>query len=99
MKKLINYIAILLLLVPLSGCLTSRDITTKPLDRLSLDIVRPKPLQLRQVQWKVIKHDQVVYFSLDAKNFENLTKNIEDAQNRLFLQNSIITKQIEFYEK
>lgn len=83
-------------MVILSSCVTT-SVKTVPIERVSLDIQIPQPLNLRTVKWKVHKINGDIYFSLDEKNFKYLSKNTEDVQNRLYLQHSIIKKQKEFY--
>ncbi len=92
-----NIFTLLIVCVILSGCSTF-SVFTKPIERTHLDIQVPAPLKLRSVDWKVVKTNNKIYFSLDSKNFGRLTKNTEDVQNRLYLQTKIIEKQQEFYE-
>lgn len=82
--------------VILTSCSTS--VITKPIERATLDVEVPPPLKLRQIDWKVLKVDSSVYFTLTPKEFEDLSKNAEDVQNRLFLDYNIILKYKEFYE-
>ena len=90
-----NILAIVVCTIMLTGCASTLTVKTDPIERVSLDIVLPDPLILRNVEWSVNGSAQ---FILDAENFENLSKNAEDVQNRLFLQHTIISKQKEFYD-
>lgn len=86
----------------LSACGTSRvNVTTEAVERANLDANKPPPLELRPVKWEVTNQctaDNDARFMLNSRNFENLSKNTEDVQNRLHLYDNIIDKQEEFYE-
>ena len=95
---MIRTILMLPLVLMLSGCAGALNVMTTPMKRTELNLTLPTPLELRAVKWTVIVVDDVPYFSVDGKNYEKLAKNIEDSQNRLYLQHVIIMKQKEFYE-
>lgn len=81
----------------LSGCSSFTVMTESP-ERAELETSLPSPLELRRTNWRILKQNDNVYFSLNTENFQNLTRNIEDLQNRLFLQRNIIIEQREFYK-
>lgn len=53
----------------------------------------PSPLKLEQVEWKVTSQDDIMYYSLDSQNFSNLSLNLQEIQDRLYLQTTLIENQ------
>lgn len=48
----------------------------------------PDQVKMREVKWKVITQDDIPYFALDAKNYENLSLNLNDI--RAFMSQAIV---------
>lgn len=97
MEQLFKMFLVLATCFTLTGC-ESFKVITEALDRPTLGITQPAPLDLRPVEWRVFNYENTPYYALDSKNYENLSKNTEDIQNRLFLDEEIIKKQESFYE-
>lgn len=89
-------IALVLSVCVLSGC-SSFTVKTQSVDSTKLELELPKPLKLRAIQYKMITHENEQYVGMDMKNWQLHEKNLEDIQNRLWLQNQIIRNQEEFY--
>lgn len=67
---------ILLSCLMLTGCLKTVGLNIQPSSQ--------KPLQLLPVQWSVVKIDNKTVYTLDQQNFNNLSLNMEETQNRLW---------------
>lgn len=95
MKKLLMSIPIVILL---SSCASGIDVTTSPIKRSNLNIPIMEPLNMDNVQWKVIVENDKPSYCVNNQNFVNLANNMEKVQNRLKLQYEVIKKQKEYYE-
>jgi hypothetical protein len=99
--KIVTYIFLYGLLVSICFVLSACETFPKAptiIQRLSLDVNVPKPLKPRSVVWNYLEVEGEQYFALDYQNYENLVKNAEDVQNRLYLQTKIIENQQTYYQ-
>lgn len=76
--------------VILAGCSMFND--TLPTNTLSSTNL-PNPLVLNSVEWSVINLDDNVKYCVNTSNFSNLSLNMQLAQDRLYLYQSIIENQ------
>ena len=65
-----NKIHVVLVSLFLSACSSTVQVTTKPVERVTLDVTVPPPLILREIQWRVFDIQGKPYFALDTNNFE-----------------------------
>jgi len=79
------------------GC-SHLTVDTQSIERPKLGLTVPSPLELRPTQFKILKYEDKMYFALDTEGYENLSKNTEDIQNRLYVYHNIIKQQKEYYE-
>lgn len=94
-KTIIRNSVILGISLVLAGCSWfGIDSPTTSLHQVNL----PPPLELRQVQWNVIQYDNVYYYALDDQNFTNLSLDMQEVQDRLYLYHSIIENQNKSFE-
>src|ERR1035437_3528284 len=93
-KFLIAFASVFLL----SGCASSLNVTTTPVERAPLEILTANPLVLKPVQFHVFVKDGAPYYSLDTQDFSNLANNMEKIENRLDLDEQIILEQKNYYE-
>ena len=105
-----KYIIVLLALF-LSGCSTL-DVSSKPIEKLPLQLQRPVPLKMRPVKFIIITKEsagavfeamekagmQPVLFGLSGGDYKSLAINIKDIQNFIATQNKIIILYKEYYE-
>lgn len=88
--KTIIRINILLACLILSGCcLFSDNKLTESVHEYNL----PAPLELNNVEWSVIEHNGYNYYSLDSRNFSNLSLNMQEVQDRLYLYQTMLETQ------
>ena len=81
----------------LTGC-SHLGITTQPRETPKLEVTLPAPLELENITWKVFSYNDITYFGLDSKNYEALSRNTEQIQNRLDYLQSVVEQQKYFYE-
>lgn len=89
-KHFLLAILAILVIMLLTGCGTTSRVSFIEAKRPVPKIDVPPPLNPLPVTFKLLEHDDVVYFSLDSNNYENLAKNTEDVQNRLFYYHKLI---------
>lgn len=81
----------------LSACATEKTVFIEK-QRATTEIVLPEPLHLRSVAFRVDNSEDNVYYILDNISYENLVKNTEDVQNRLYYYHNVISKQQNFID-
>lgn len=93
-----KFIIAILSLAFLSACTTTVDVKTQEVERIKLDLPIREPLSLDDVEWKVHKIDNTVYYSLTQNDFNALALNFERIQNRLYLNRLDIQSYRDYYE-
>lgn len=95
MSKFTKIILCLFVCFTLSSCsFMSAYEQPKP---FTLEIPKPDPLSLYVVEWDVRVIEDKPLYTLNQKNFENLSKNTEMIQNRISLDNTIIQSYEKYY--
>lgn len=80
-KKQVNTkgLGVLLLSLTLVGCSTSTpEPTILDEKEFQVNIPKPQPLQLRDIEWRVLNTDNGTYFALTTKEYEELGLNMQD---------------------
>lgn len=104
----------LMLCLLLSGCsgVKKLSIFKEEVKRQELNLQKPTPLELEQLQWIIITSENAdevfkkleekgidpVLWGLTDKDFELLAKNFAQIRNQLFLTNELLDKYKEYYE-
>lgn len=87
---------LLLLAIALTGCATNTQIKpveiikyeTRTVEKPRQILPVPDQIKMREVKWNVIQKDNKPYFALDAKNYENLSLNLNDL--RAFMSQTLV---------
>lgn len=75
----IKWAGIVFILLTTVGCSTPVPApTTVSQDEITIDIPKPQPLSLRDIEWNVIKTEDQTYFALTPKEYEELSLNMQD---------------------
>lgn len=83
MKKLL---LICLSTLILSSCdMSGLNVTELPPTKAPLNLQDPAPLQLDKVVWVVNVSSTGTYYSLDALNYSNLSKDLDKTQDQMLL--------------
>lgn len=70
---------LLLILTTVVGCSTpTPEPTTIDESEFKVDIPKPQPVSLREVDWKVINTKSGTYFALTTKEYEELSLNMQE---------------------
>ena len=104
----------LMLCILLSGCsgVKKLSIFKEEVPRQELNLEKPTPLQLEELQWIIITSENAdevfqkleaagidpVIFGLTDKDFELLAKNFAKIRNQLKITNDLLDKYKEYYE-
>ena len=104
----------LILCLLLSGCsgVKRLDIFKEEVPRAKLNLEKPTPLQMEQIQWHIITSENAeevfkkleadgidpVLWGLTDKDFELLAKNFAQIRNKMVETNAILDKYKEYYE-
>ena len=104
----------LMLCILLSGCsgVKKLNIFKEEVPRQELNLEKPTPLQLEELQWIIITSENAdevfqkleaagidpVIFGLTDKDFELLAKNFAKIRNQLKITNDLLDKYKEYYE-
>ena len=104
----------LMLCLFLSGCggVKQLEIFKTDVEREKLNLKKPTPLELEQLQWIIITSENAeevftrleeagidpVLFGLTDKDFELLAKNFARIRNQLKITNDLLDKYKEYYE-
>ncbi len=103
-----------MLCILLSGCsgVKKLSIFKEEVPRQELNLEKPTPLQLEELQWIIITSENAdevfqkleaagidpVIFGLTDKDFELLAKNFAKIRNQLKITNDLLDKYKEYYE-
>ena len=113
--KLIGSVLVsLILITSLTSCSSVKELTIfkKQVEREKLNLDKPTPLQIEQLEWIIITSetaDEVfkrleeagidpVIFGLTDKDFQLLAKNFARIRNHLKVTNDLLDKYKEYYE-
>ena len=113
--KLIGSVLVsLILITSLTSCSGVKELTIfkKQVEREKLNLDKPTPLQIEQLEWIIITSENAdevfkrleeagidpVLFGLTDKDFELLAKNFARIRNQLKITNDLLDKYKEYYE-
>lgn len=95
--------------IGLAGCQSTQEISSKPIERVALDISEPAPLSLTPVKFDVItptnaeekfkKTQDNTYIAMTPKDYESLAKNIERIQGWVAEHREVLKSYKIYYEK
>ena len=114
MYNIKNIFLVLILAIAVSGCSSVKklDIFKTEVERAKLNLDKPTPLQMEQLQWHIITSENAaevfakleadgidpVLWGLTDKDFELLAKNFAQIRNKLMETNALLDKYKEYYE-
>ena len=114
LKLILSVLVSLILITSLTSCsgVKQLEIFKTEVEREKLNLKKPTPLELEQLQWIIITSnnaDEVftrleeagidpVLFGLTDKDFELLAKNFARIRNQLKITNDLLDKYKEYYE-
>ena len=114
LKSILSVLVSLILITSLTSCSGVKQLeifkTEVEIEKLNLN--KPTPLELEQLQWIIITSDNAeevftrleeagidpVLFGLTDKDFELLAKNFARIRNQLKITNDLLDKYKEYYE-
>ena len=113
--KLIGSVLVsLILITSLTSCSGVKELTIfkKQVEREKLNLNKPTPLQIEQLEWIIITSNNAeevfkkleeqgidpVLWGLTDKDFELLAKNFAQIRNQLKITNDLLDKYKEYYE-
>jgi hypothetical protein len=114
LKSILSVLVSLILITSLTSCsgVKQLEIFKTEVEREKLNLKKPTPLDLEQLQWIIITSDNAeevftrleeagidpVLFGLTDKDFELLAKNFARIRNQLKITNDLLDKYKEYYE-
>ena len=114
LKLILSVLVSLILITSLTSCsgVKQLEIFKTQVEREKLNLKKPTPLELEQLQWIIITSDNAeevftrleeagidpVLFGLTDKDFELLAKNFARIRNQLKITNDLLDKYKEYYE-
>ena len=114
LKSILSVLVSLILITSLTSCsgVKQLEIFKTEVEREKLNLKKPTPLELEQLQWIIITSnnaDEVftrleeagidpVLFGLTDKDFELLAKNFARIRNQLKITNDLLDKYKQYYE-
>ena len=115
LKSILSVLVSLILITSLTSCsgVKQLEIFKTEVEREKLNLKKPTPLELEQLQWIIITSDNAdevftrleeagidpVLFGLTDKDFELLAKNFARIRNQLKITNDLLDQYKEYYEK
>lgn len=84
-----------------SACATAPQqvvVQTKEIPRATIQLPEPKPIHMDTVQWKVVKSNNQILFTLDNANFQNLMINMTKTKEMLIEQKALTKSYKSYYE-
>src|SRR6056300_526049 len=110
-----NLISIVLVGLLLTGCSSVKELSIfkEEVKRQPLALEKPTPLQMEKIQWIIVTSENAeevfkkmeeqgldpVLFGLTDNDYQLIAKNFARIRNQLKIQNDIIDKYKEYYEK
>ena len=114
LKSILSVLVSLILITFLTSCsgVKQLEIFKTEVEREKLNLKKPTPLELEQLQWIIITSENAeevftrleeagidpVLFGLTDKDFELLAKNFARIRNQLKITNDLLDKYKEYYE-
>ena len=113
-RLILNVLVSLILITSLTSCSGVKELTIfkKQVEREKLNLDKPTPLQIEQLEWIIITSENAdevfkrleeagidpVIFGLTDKDFQLLAKNFARIRNHLKVTNDLLDKYKEYYE-
>ena len=113
-KSILNVLVLLILTIFLTSCsgVKKLSIFKEEVPRAQLNLEKPTPLELEQLQWIIITSENAeevfkkleeqgidpVLWGLTDKDFELLAKNFARIRNQLKITNDLLDEYKEYYE-
>ena len=114
LRSILSVLVSLILITSLTSCsgVKQLEIFKTEVEREKLNLKKPTPLELEQLQWIIITSDNAeevftrleeagidpVLFGLTDKDFELLAKNFARIRNQLKITNDLLDKYKQYYE-
>ena len=114
LKSILSVLVLLILTIFLTSCsgVKKLSIFKEEVPRAQLNLEKPTPLELEQLQWIIITSENAeevfkkleeqgidpVLWGLTDKDFEMLAKNFARIRNQLKITNDLLDKYKEYYE-
>ena len=114
LKSILSVLVSLILITSLTSCsgVKQLEIFKTEVEREKLNLKKPTPLELEQLQWIIITSENAeevftrleeagidpVLFGITDKDFELLAKNFARIRNQLKITNDLLDKYKEYYE-
>ena len=114
LKSILSVLVSLILITSLTSCsgVKQLEIFKTEVERAKLNLKKPTPLELEQLQWIIITSENAeevfkkleeqgidpVLFGLTDKDFELLAKNFARIRNQLKITNDLLDKYKQYYE-
>jgi len=114
-KSILNVLVLLTLSIFLTSCSSVKELSIfkEEVKRQPLALEKPTPLQMEKIQWIIVTSENAeevfkkmeeqgldpVLFGLTDNDYQLIAKNFAQIRNQLKIQNDIIDKYKEYYEK
>ena len=114
-KSILNVLVLLTLTIFLTSCSSVKELSIfkEEVKRQPLALEKPTPLQMEKIQWIIVTSEiaeevfkkmeeqglDPVLFGLTDNDYQLIAKNFARIRNQLKIQNDIIDKYKEYYEK
>ena len=114
-KSILNVLVLLTLTIFLTSCAGIKELSIfkEEVKRQPLALEKPTPLQMEKIQWIIVTSENAeevfkkmeeqgldpVLFGLTDNDYQLIAKNFARIRNQLKIQNDIIDKYKEYYEK
>src|SRR5210317_944107 len=114
-KSMLNVLVLLTLTIFLTSCSSVKELSIfkEEVKRQPLALEKPTPLQMEKIQWIIVTSENAeevfkkmeeqgldpVLFGLTDNDYQLIAKNFARIRNQLKIQNDIIDKYKEYYEK
>ena len=114
-KSILNVLVLLTLTIFLTSCSSVKELSIfkEEVKRQPLALEKPTPLQMEKIQWIIVTSENAeevfkkmeeqgldpVLFGLTDNDYQLIAKNFARIRNQLKIQNDIIDKYKEYYEK
>ena len=115
LKSIQNVLVSLTLIIFLTSCSSVKELSIfkEEVKRQPLNLEKPTPLQIEQIEWIIVTSENAeevfrkmeeqgldpVIFGLTDNDYQLISKNFARIRNHLKVQNDLIDKYKEYYEK